>query len=94
MSFPAHRITDDLRGEILAGGLAPGARLPSENDVAERYAHCAELAGDTARGLLWEAALGLSTRTLFGDFSISADGSQLGHDTVLVRWTAEGPVAA
>lgn len=36
-SFPAHRIVDDLRGEILAGGVAPGARLPSEHELAERY---------------------------------------------------------
>jgi DNA-binding GntR family transcriptional regulator len=28
-SFPAHR--------ILAGGLAPGERLPSEHDLAEQY---------------------------------------------------------
>jgi GntR family transcriptional regulator len=36
-SFPAHRIVDDLRGEILARALAPGERLPSENDLAQRY---------------------------------------------------------
>jgi GntR family transcriptional regulator len=36
-AFPAHRILDDLRGVILAGGLAPGERLPSEHDLAERY---------------------------------------------------------
>jgi GntR family transcriptional regulator len=36
-SFPAHRIVDDLRGEILAGGLAPGGRLPSEHELALRY---------------------------------------------------------
>jgi GntR family transcriptional regulator len=36
-SFPAHRIVDDLRGEIVAGGLAPGGRLPSEHELALRY---------------------------------------------------------
>jgi GntR family transcriptional regulator len=36
--FPSHRILGDLRQQILAGGLAPGARLPSENDLAGRYA--------------------------------------------------------
>jgi GntR family transcriptional regulator len=36
-SFPAHRIVDDLRGEILSRVLAPGERLPSENELAQRY---------------------------------------------------------
>lgn len=36
-SFPAHRILDDLREEILAGNLAPGERLPSEHYLAQRY---------------------------------------------------------
>jgi GntR family transcriptional regulator len=36
-SFPVHRITGDLRGEILAGVLAAGERLPSEHELALRY---------------------------------------------------------
>jgi GntR family transcriptional regulator len=36
--FPSHRIAGDLREQILTGDLAPGARLPSENDLAGRYA--------------------------------------------------------
>ncbi|WP_433382851.1 GntR family transcriptional regulator [Streptosporangium sp. CA-115845] len=35
---PFRRIADDLREEILDGRLAPGARLPSENELAVRYA--------------------------------------------------------
>ncbi|MFI1581806.1 GntR family transcriptional regulator [Embleya sp. NPDC020630] len=31
------RIADDLRASILSGELAPGARLPSENDLKDRY---------------------------------------------------------
>lgn len=56
--------------------------------------HCARLAGGTSRELLWQAALSVSTRTLFGGFTINADGAQVGHDSVLVRWTAAGPVPA
>lgn len=51
-------------------------------------AHCARLAGDTSRELLWEAAVDLTARTLFGGFKISPDGVQVGHDAVLVRWAA------
>jgi ABC-type branched-subunit amino acid transport system substrate-binding protein len=56
--------------------------------------HCARLAGGTSRELLWQAALCLSTRTLFGGFTINTDGVQVGHDAALVRWTAGGPVPA
>ncbi|MCK2214314.1 GntR family transcriptional regulator [Actinomadura sp. ATCC 31491] len=34
---PFRRIADDLRTEILDGRLAPGEKLPSENDLASRY---------------------------------------------------------
>jgi ABC-type branched-subunit amino acid transport system substrate-binding protein len=57
-------------------------------------AHCVRRTGSTNRELLWEAALGLDTRTLFGGFKINDDGVQVGHDAVLVRWGAGGPVAA
>jgi len=57
--------------------------------------HCARLAGGSTRDLLWEAALALDTRTLFGDFRIRpGDGVQMGHQTVLVHWTADGLRAA
>jgi GntR family transcriptional regulator len=35
--FPAHRIADDLRGQIMSGELAPDDSLPSENELAARY---------------------------------------------------------
>lgn len=36
---PAYRrIADDLRGEIVAGQLTPGAKLPSERELTMRYA--------------------------------------------------------
>lgn len=57
--------------------------------------HCARVSGGSTRDLLWDAALALDTRTMFGDFRIRpGDGVQAGHQTVLVRWTAEGLLAA
>jgi ABC-type branched-subunit amino acid transport system substrate-binding protein len=54
-------------------------------------AHCARETRSTDRELLWEAALGLNTRTLFGGFKISPRGVQVGHDATLVRWAAASP---
>jgi hypothetical protein len=56
-------------------------------------AHCAGLAGGTSREDLWSAAAGLDASTLFGTFKIDAlSGAQVGHQTVLVRWTGGHPV--
>jgi len=35
--FPYHRMVSDLRDQILDGQLAPGGRMPSENELARRY---------------------------------------------------------
>ncbi|WP_080694174.1 GntR family transcriptional regulator [Salinispora tropica] len=35
--LPSRRIADDLRGQIKEGQLAPGAKLPSEREMATRY---------------------------------------------------------
>jgi GntR family transcriptional regulator len=54
--LPSRRIAQDLRRAIEAGDLAPGARLPSERDLARQY----EVARNTAREairLLSEAGL-------------------------------------
>jgi hypothetical protein len=57
--------------------------------------HCAKLAGGVAREELWAAAAGLDTATLFGGFMIDpATGAQARHETVLVRWSANGLAAA
>ncbi|MGH7918773.1 MAG: GntR family transcriptional regulator [Candidatus Dormibacteraceae bacterium] len=37
-AFPYHRIVEDLRSAILEGSISPGAQLPSENELAARYA--------------------------------------------------------
>ncbi|MGH3827071.1 MAG: GntR family transcriptional regulator [Pseudonocardiaceae bacterium] len=36
-AFPYHRIVDDLRSAIVAGRLAPGERVSSEWELAQRY---------------------------------------------------------
>lgn len=51
--------------------------------------HCAQLAGSIDRAALWEAARSLETSTLFGRFRIDASGTQLAHETALVRWEGE-----
>ena len=49
--------------------------------------HCVRLAGSTSCADLWAAAADLETSTLFGSFRIDpASGSQVAHQTVLVRW--------
>lgn len=35
--FPYQRIADDIREDILRGRIEEGARIPSENELAERY---------------------------------------------------------
>jgi ABC-type branched-subunit amino acid transport system substrate-binding protein len=56
--------------------------------------HCARAAGTVARESLWATAAALQTTTMFGAFRIDpASGAQLGHQTTLVRWTANGPTA-
>src|SRR5215475_952633 len=35
--FPSRRIADDLRESIHSGHLAPGAKMPSENELAAEY---------------------------------------------------------
>ncbi|MGH3932758.1 MAG: ABC transporter substrate-binding protein [Pseudonocardiaceae bacterium] len=53
--------------------------------------YCARAAGSVARESLWATAATLRTVTMFGAFRIDPiSGAQLGHETALVRWTAEG----
>jgi ABC-type branched-subunit amino acid transport system substrate-binding protein len=54
--------------------------------------HCVRLAGSTSRDSLWAAAADLETSTFFGGFRIDArSGTQLKHQTVLVRWADGEP---
>ena len=54
--------------------------------------HCARTAGGLDRQSLWSAAIAMDRATLFGAFRVDpVTGMQLGHETVLVRWTSDGP---
>lgn len=58
--------------------------------AAALAAHCRRQAGP---GDLWAAAVALDTSTLFGGFRIRpADGRQMSHHPVLVRWDDRQPV--
>ena len=57
-------------------------------------AHCAKLAGTVERRAMWDAAASLTTSTFFGAFRIDpSTGSQVDHQTVLLRWTESGLTA-
>lgn len=50
--------------------------------------HCARTAESTSRHSLWASAATLNTATMFGPFAIDpANGSQVGHHTILVKWS-------
>jgi ABC-type branched-subunit amino acid transport system substrate-binding protein len=100
--FPGRRHTPTL-GPLEADFLAAYANLtgampdyPAVQAVAGAVlaTHCARLAGGTTRDLLWPAAVALDSQTLFGGFRIDpVTGTQIKHQTLLVRWTTQGPVA-
>lgn len=88
--------------KFLSAYADPGRGLP-DYPAAQAAAgaviavHCAGLAGGASRDGLWEAAASLETSTLFGGFKIDpGSGTQVKHQTVLVRWTDGDllPVAA
>jgi hypothetical protein len=70
----------------VGGGVAdyPAAQAAAGAVIA---AHCIRTAGSTSRDDLWAAAASLDTSTLFGGFRIDPhNGTQVKHQTVLVRW--------
>jgi ABC-type branched-subunit amino acid transport system substrate-binding protein len=73
-AYPGHGLPDYPAAQAAAGAVLA--------------VHCAELAGSTRREELWAAAATLDTSTLFGGFKIEpSTGTQLKHETVLLRWT-------
>jgi GntR family transcriptional regulator len=54
--LPSRRIAQELRESIEAGGLVPGARLPSERELAQRYGTARNTAREAIR-LLSDAGL-------------------------------------
>ncbi|HEY3954841.1 MAG TPA: ABC transporter substrate-binding protein [Streptosporangiaceae bacterium] len=78
-------------------GAYPGTRpdYPAVQAAAAAVlaTHCATLTGGTSPETLWATAAALDTSTLFGGFRIDpSSGTQVKHDTVLVRWTRGEPV--
>jgi GntR family transcriptional regulator len=55
-SFPYRRIVAELRSEIVSGERAPGSRMPSENELADRF--------DTSRPTVRRAIAELKTEGL------------------------------
>jgi Periplasmic binding protein len=54
--------------------------------------HCATVAGSTEPTALWAVATSLETCTFFGEFRIDpVTGTQVMHETVLVRWMGGEP---
>jgi ABC-type branched-subunit amino acid transport system substrate-binding protein len=83
--------SDFLNACARTGGAPPD--YPAIQAVAGAIVakHCAEQAGETDRRSLWAAAAALDTTTLYGGFRIDPiTGAQTKHETVLVRWTADG----
>lgn len=91
--------TGPTEESFLASYLALSPAVPDYPAVqaaagAALAARCARLGGGISREVLWRAASSLNAQTLFGGFRIGPDGSQEGHEAVLVRWTTGGPVSA
>lgn len=64
----------------------PAAQAVAAAGIA---AHVVREFGSSRPDDLWSAATTLETTTLFGKFAVDpSSGAQLGHSTVLVRWTA------
>jgi hypothetical protein len=78
-----------LRAYASASGDVPDYPAVQAAAGAVIAAHCARLIGSSQREDLWAAATVLDTSTLFGAFRVdSASGTQLKHETTLVRWKA------
>ncbi|MGB8198084.1 MAG: ABC transporter substrate-binding protein, partial [Pseudonocardiaceae bacterium] len=98
--FPGGRTTielgpteeDFLQAYSALTGAVPDYPAVQAAATAVLATHCARTAGTVARESLWPTAAALQTTTMFGAFRIDpASGAQLGHQTALVRWTANGP---
>lgn len=83
-----------LRAYASAGGGVPDYPAVQAAAGAVIASQCARLTGSSQREALWSAATALDTSTLFGGFRVDpASGTQMKHETALVRWTA-GELAA
>jgi ABC-type branched-subunit amino acid transport system substrate-binding protein len=83
-----------LRAYRALTGAVPDYPAVQAAGAAVLATHCARTAGSLARESLWATAAALQTTTMFGAFRIDPiSGAQLGHQTALVRWAANGPTA-
>jgi ABC-type branched-subunit amino acid transport system substrate-binding protein len=77
-----------------AGGPAPPIALPAGAEYPAAQALAAgvvagealALAGSAAPDALWDAARALETTTFLGPFRVDAEGRQVAHAPVIVRW--------
>ena len=84
---------DFLRAYSSNAGALPDYPAAQAAAGAVLAVHCARLAGRTSREDLWAAAATLDSSTLFGAFKIDPrNGTQVKHQTVLVRWAQGEPV--
>jgi hypothetical protein len=99
--FPgaAHRVLlgpgeeNFLNAYTASGGGVPDYPAAQAAAAAAIAVHCARLAASTKREDLWSAAASLDTSTLFGGFRIDpASGTQVKHETGLVRWAGGEPI--
>lgn len=86
---------DFLRACAQRLGASPDYPAVQAAAAAVLASHCVRQAAGTGPEAVWHAAAALNTDTLFGHFRADpVNGTQLGHEAVLVRWTANGLVRA
>ena len=73
--YPLGPLADYPAAQALATGLIAGQAIAA--------------AGSSEPGAVWTAARSLRTTTFLGPFAVDADGRQLAHRPVIVRWVAE-----
>ena len=79
-----HDLLDNYRA---ATGETPDYPAIQAAATASIATHCARQTGSMDRELLWPAAIGLNTSSLYGAFGIDQiTGAQISHRTVLSRW--------
>ena len=73
--YPLDPVADYPAAQALAAGLIAGQAIAA--------------AGSTEPGAVWKAACSLRTATFLGPFAVDADGHQVAHRPVIVRWASD-----